>query len=820
MARGVNFRGPYDAQATYLHLEIVTFEGASWISVQSEEFTGQEPSDASLFWDILTPAPDESVLTTRGDMVYRGNTDVTVRLPIGELGTTLRVVEDPQEDIERLILYSVGTNTPATAIATDGNNAGNVFGDNDNNGALTLSRGRTYVFTFPANGLTYSIKDPSDPSYSTAGTNGRVTAGVTPDFVTNGGSLSFSPDSNTPNTLVVRNEASGTDELTITVVDMARVPAWSGGVLKTDLVDRAFNDYRNTMTESLSPVPQHKEFGRGALFNSNPGTGAYQRMAVVGRDGMTATWGNFYNDGTNGQYYGSHAVGRNHGGPEIFTCSQAYRLPDFYLEAVAGVADHAKFLTDLNGNSLGYTNAFIPKVIQAWTNNHHSYVLTENGMLFHAGYGAQPGADGAGSVLASNYSYKYLRPHASNGTELTGTARPKFKMFTTNLQSDSGTAGSFYALDTEGRVYSMGDNGSGQLGHGNITDNFFLRQIAPSQFNDEEVLFINAGQHTAGSVFAITETGKCYAWGENSVGQLGLGDLTDRTTPVEVTGVNGSELNGKVVIHVCQNNNATNTYAHTYFLTDEGKVYACGDAETFGVYLGVYRSGSADVTTPLELTNASTTINSDNQKAVSMWCSQGRYNTLHVITDGGDSNNVRMYAWGNNNGHQQGANVSTAHGATASAQGVWFGNECQFMTIQDSDTSAIRANVTARQIGDPCIVYTGGNRAATATGFNVMLDSNGTVWINGNWMTYNPSTYTEIDNDADFNGTLDSPVAWHMVHGQPEKIVSCCFGSDSDSQEGWVFVGESGLMYCGGYDGNSQAGGVNTNSFNIRRMSY
>jgi hypothetical protein len=204
---------------------------------------------------------------------------------------------------------------------------------------------------------------------------------------------------------------------------------------------------------------------------------------------------------------------------------------------------------------------------------------------------------------------------------------------------------------------------------------------------------------------------------------------------------------------------------------------------------------------------------------VSMWCSQGRYNTLHVITDGGDGNNIRMYAWGNNNGHQQAANVAIAHGASATAQGVWFGNECQFMQAQDG-TSAIRASVTTRLIGDPCIVYTGGTRSATATGFNAMLDSNGQLWLSGNWMTHNPSTYTEPDNEVDFTGTEDSPIAWQMCHGQPEKIVSVCFGSDTDSEEGWVFVGESGLMYVGGYDGFSQAGGVVSNSFNIRRMSH
>ena len=158
----------------------------------------------------------------------------------------------------------------------------------------------------------------------------------------------------------------------------------------------------------------------------------------------------------------------------------------------------------------------------------------------------------------------------------------------------------------------------------------YLRQINPSAFNNEEVLFIYATNGVAASAFAITETGKLYAWGDNGVGQLGLGNTTNQTTPQEVTNVSGSALLGKKVTHVACNYGSGDSVAHTYILTDEGKVYGCGDAETFGVYLGVYRSDSANVTTPLELTNAANAHNSDNQKVVSMWCSPGRYNTLFL----------------------------------------------------------------------------------------------------------------------------------------------------------------------------------------------
>ncbi len=401
MARGLNFRGAYNNTASYLHNEIVTFNSASWISTQSTAFTGQTPASGSSYWGLLTPAPASSVLTSVGDIVYRDNTNNTQRLPIGTLNSTIEVIEQPNNSIARTINYSVGTATPATAIATDADNTASTFGTNAANGSITLSRGRSYVIVFPANGLTYSIKDPAAANYSTAGSNGRVTAGVTPDFVTNGGSFLFSPTSLTPNSVLVRNEASGTDELTINVVDMALVPSWSGGELRSGHGYRASNDFRNTLTESLLPIQQHKEFGRGALFGTNPGIMGYRAPTVLGKDGGTYSWGNFYNSATS-YTYGSQSTGWDINSTSYRIAASAMRVPSFFQKAVAGNAADAKFLTDLNGNSLDYTTQCKPKITQVWRNLENHLVLTENGMIFHGGYGGY-GSDGSGNGNVYNY---------------------------------------------------------------------------------------------------------------------------------------------------------------------------------------------------------------------------------------------------------------------------------------------------------------------------------------------------------------------------------------------------------------------------------
>lgn len=801
MARGLNFRGAYNNTASYLHNEIVTFNSASWISIQSTAFTGQTPASGSSYWGLLTPAPASSVLTSVGDIVYRDNTNNTQRLPIGTLNSTIEVIEQPNNSIARTINYSVGTATPATAIATDADNTSSTFGTNAANGSITLSRGRSYVIVFPANGLTYSIKDPAAANYSTAGSNGRVTAGVTPDFVTNGGSFLFSPTSLTPNSVLVRNEASGTDELTINVVDMALVPSWSGSKQKTGHGYRMANDFRNTYTESLLPVQQHKEFGRGSGIGVNPGTGAYRRPQVLGKDGEVVTWGNFYSNSTQGYGYGSQATGYNTNGTEGQLATCIMRLPEFYFNAVAGNAVDAKFLTDLNGNSLGYVNCTKPKIIQNFATREHNIVLTENGMILKAGYGSF-GADGTGYNSSAVYAYLYLNAHDESQSLLTGTSRPKFKQFVPSCNASSGADISFFALSTDGQVFSMGDNGYGQLGHGNTTDNSYLKRIDPAQFNNEAVIFISAAGGNSASVFAITETGKCFGWGKNGVGQLGLGNQTNQSTPQEVTAVTGSPIENKVITHVAQTTSSnSDTYRHVYFLTSEGKVYATGDAETYGVYLGVYRSGGTNVTTPILLTDSATGCNSDNQKVVSIWTNTNRYSNVFLITDGGDSGLVRMYASGNNAVGQQGTNASTSGGASASSQGTWFMNEAKFQTVSPGASAdrKISANVgTLRKLGDPCIVYTGGSTNTAADGWAAMLDSFGQMWITGEWNTHNPSVYFDRDSTNDFSGTSTWHPAWVQVMNQPEPFVSIGFGSTAVGEEQWTCVGASGVIYRGG----------------------
>ena len=106
-------------------------------------------------------------------------------------------------------------------------------------------------------------------------------------------------------------------------------------------------------------------------------------------------------------------------------------------------------------------------------------------------------------------------------------------------------------LDSNGKVWTWGDNWRGQLGDGTKTDSgtpICISDMAENPLNGIKIKQISAGkEHTV----VIDENGKVWTWGDNWNGQLGDGTRFDNSfssssTPICISDIN-SELNGKQI---------------------------------------------------------------------------------------------------------------------------------------------------------------------------------------------------------------------------------------------------------------------------------
>jgi alpha-tubulin suppressor-like RCC1 family protein len=84
------------------------------------------------------------------------------------------------------------------------------------------------------------------------------------------------------------------------------------------------------------------------------------------------------------------------------------------------------------------------------------------------------------------------------------------------------------ALTWDGKLYTWGYNGFGQLGTGNFTDSFVPQLV--SGLTAPVVSFTTGGFHA----LALLDNGTLWGWGDNSSGELGDGTATSHSSPVAV----------------------------------------------------------------------------------------------------------------------------------------------------------------------------------------------------------------------------------------------------------------------------------------------
>jgi alpha-tubulin suppressor-like RCC1 family protein len=114
---------------------------------------------------------------------------------------------------------------------------------------------------------------------------------------------------------------------------------------------------------------------------------------------------------------------------------------------------------------------------------------------------------------------------------ITKYSSPKQVGALTNWLKVSAGYGFFLAVKTDNTLWSWGKNSQGQLGLGNIT--FYSSPMQVGSLTNW--LSISCSGYS--SALAVKTDGTLWSWGWNNGGQLGLGDITNRSSPVQVGGL-------------------------------------------------------------------------------------------------------------------------------------------------------------------------------------------------------------------------------------------------------------------------------------------
>jgi len=167
------------------------------------------------------------------------------------------------------------------------------------------------------------------------------------------------------------------------------------------------------------------------------------------------------------------------------------------------------------------------------------------------------------------------------------------------------------AIKTDGTLWAWGDNRDGQLAQNDRTNRSSPVQIGA--LTNWSQVSVNVNRHC----FAIKTDGTLWAWGGNGFGQLGVGDTSARSSPVQI----GALTNWSQVSAINSAGSAINS---------TGELYTWGAAQYFG------RTGQ----------NNTVNLSSPTQVgALTNWSQVfgGGASCFSIKTDG------TLWAWGYNN---------------------------------------------------------------------------------------------------------------------------------------------------------------------------
>jgi alpha-tubulin suppressor-like RCC1 family protein len=257
------------------------------------------------------------------------------------------------------------------------------------------------------------------------------------------------------------------------------------------------------------------------------------------------------------------------------------------------------------------------------------------------------------------------------------------------------------ALGADGRVWAWGANVQGQLGSGT-----FGESPAPTVVGGlpSTVAISGGGQHS----LALANDGTVWAWGDNSSGQLGSGTVTASPVPLRAA---------SRMVAVAAGAN------HSLALRDDGTVWAWGDNR-----FGQLGTGADSSSTPIQVAGLS------GVTAIAA----AENHSLARTSDG------RLWVWGLNDSGQVGDGTITSRPtpvSVATAIAGAAGGRYHSLALTATRTALAWGDNEAFQLGDgttrptrrpsPVSVLTGVGVVRAGTYHSVAAGCDGSVWTWG-----------------------------------------------------------------------------------------
>ncbi|HET7294697.1 MAG TPA: chitobiase/beta-hexosaminidase C-terminal domain-containing protein [Vicinamibacteria bacterium] len=316
----------------------------------------------------------------------------------------------------------------------------------------------------------------------------------------------------------------------------------------------------NTQTDRWLPVQTKDTAGTGYLTGISA-ISAWNHGLAVKSDGTAWAWGRGWegqigDNGTTNRLTPQQVKGP--GGSGFLTSVVAVAAGSGHSVAVK--SDGSVWAWGSNGNGrLGdgtTTNRLTPvqvvgvggtgtlaNIVAVAAGDNFSLALRSDGTVFAWGYNAN-------GQLGDTTTTQRTTPVVVAGlTGVTAIAAAQYGGFGMALKSD-------------GSVWSWGLNGNGQLGDGTTTQRTSPVQVkGPGGTGYLQSMSALAAGMTHG--LAVMSDGTTWSWGANTYGKLGDGTTTDRSTPVQVSGLSGiTRVSGGL--------------GHSLALASDGSIWAWG----------------------------------------------------------------------------------------------------------------------------------------------------------------------------------------------------------------------------------------------------